>query len=262
VATGPTSESVIDTTELDNLLKSDRGVLKKTRTISTKESPLEANRGVGNTTEADKGTVSPEAKKAKDKQRTVITMNINGGLRHKIDDINRILKKQTPDLLFIQECKVTEETTRFIQNKFPGYKAVFNCKSKEQLSNEYIDRKLNKPNPPRKEEINPQGYTANGGLLTLINKKLDGKCEYILDPERQYTMVIEKGRLESVIYCNIYGPAANDAERKTQSKIIVGGDFNITQSMLDRANYNSKQKKDFSKGQGTQTKYNIPGIKR
>jgi len=237
---------------------------------------------VGNTTEADKGTVSPEAKKAKDKQRTVITMNINGGLRHKIDDINRILKKQTPDLLFIQECKVTEETTRFIQNKFPGYKAVFNCKSKEQLSNEYIDRKLNKPNPPRKEEINPQGYTANGGLLTLINKKLDGKCEYILDPERQYTMVIEKGRLESVIYCNIYGPAANDAERKSkfldkveqtivtvanrlkpaQSKIIVGGDFNITQSMLDRANYNSKQKKDFSKGQGTQTKYNIPGIKR
>lgn len=203
---------------------------------------------------------------------TIISHNINGGFERKIDDIEQLAIKENVDFFLLQEVHMTKEKSAIPYHKLSKYYYENTLLTQKMCMDNYVEKKTKNINRIYKDQklkrlheikqINKNNARANGGLITLINKKWQNKIQVIKDVNCRYlfTNLLHNNQLYIII--NIYAPAGNnkhtrenhdrflerlkikiykivkEAHKKNkniQIHYILGGDLNVVlNDFLDR----------------------------
>jgi len=201
----------------------------------------------------------------------LITHNINGALRDKIKDITELANKQDIDFFLLQEVKMKHGKSCMPYEKLKNHFYEENLLTDDMLSNKYVTKQKRdiygkyKQQQQREIEINkinPRGFKTNGGLITLIHKRWQGKTTTYKDKCRRFMITTIKIENEIYLIANIYAPAGTSPRIKKNSAflftfitgyiksiikklkrqmeismahIIIGGDMNVVMNLhLDR----------------------------
>lgn len=186
----------------------------------------------------------------------LLSVNIQGGWKTKIDEINTWIKKKQPTAVLFQEVKlISDLDLKYHENDIPGYKLYFNVRSEEEAKQDYLKRKTKKMKAKYKnrpeilsqalEQINRNKITRRGGVAIAIQNSLQSKInQIILAPnKRTITLHVKLPGITPLVYLtSVYAPTGNHSktnkfvkqfhetitkwEELENAPTISGGDFN------------------------------------
>ena len=74
-----------------------------------------------------------------------LSLNVQGGWKSKIAEINKWISSKKPTAILFQEVKlISDIDMTYHENDIPGYKIIFNLKSSEETALNYQKRKTKK----------------------------------------------------------------------------------------------------------------------
>lgn len=234
---------------MNNRKRCNRGkaVIRSNKKSSNNFSPPPSNNLNDNTYSTDKYIVNNTfIKEAEEDASEWISINIGGGLIEKLDEIESYNKYRKPQVLVLNEVKISEEDFAKIKNSFVKYNAYFNGYTKEELQKEYVQERTieielstainDKQKADKIAMINKLKAPNKGGILVLIREDYNKYLKFMDKVfKRGLTFMLSNGNNALVHF--IYGTTKGKitfwkevtdyiSEKGYQRNIIIG-DLNI-----------------------------------
>ena len=150
---------------------------------------------------------------------TILSLNVDGRLdeRQKIESINKILRLESLDFLFLQEINISKANQ--ILNSFqPLYKGFVLPKSRDLIEREYIQKeytRIKKESPNDNEtkilsKIDKSRAKASGGVAIYSHKKWMDKVKLLKEDKKLFryiALTMQESTDEILLLISLYGPS-------------------------------------------------------
>lgn len=152
-----------------------------------------------------------------DKKITAITFSLRSNSENKIQDIGKVIRDYSPDILFLQEINKGDEFKDSIVINFPNYTFVSNDNKSTALMTLY--------------PVNRVEFIGN-----IQKVSLEIKGEDVIS----YNFHAPKFFLNYMNFNRFYNSLLDDINSKENEKVIVAGDFNLIRNNTPRKKIESE----------------------
>lgn len=166
----------------------------------------------------------------------IISTNLNGGINDKINDIERMAHEEDADFILIQEAKQIKEklfTNYKTMQKYVVYDSLYETNNLKRMYRTKKRRKINRDFKNNKYQnkqeyendlvnINPNKYTAHGGMITLMHKRWCGKVNVTLDEvAKRFIITTLKIKEQGNNYCKYICPLWNNKRGQRENPLLL-----------------------------------------